>query len=418
MRDGYRPRVVDAELEQRLRSAGAVLIEGPKACGKTATAERLASTVVRLDTDPAARALVGTAPDVLFEDPKPILFDEWQVTPDLWNLVRREVDDRAPHRGLFILTGSATPSDDVSRHTGAGRISRLRMRPMSLFEQGIASGDVSLRALFDGDLRARRDPGVTVQQLVDRLVIGGWPDLLNAAVPESRRWLQDYLSTIVEVDLPQFGARRDPDRLRRLLTALGRAVGTDGKVTSLAKDVGGPNGAADRATIDGYLDSLRRLMLTEDLPAWAPHMRSTTPLHKSATRFFTDPSLGVAALGVGPEQLMRDLNATGLHFEAMVVRDIRSYSQPLDGRLSHWRDGNGHEVDIVVTIADGRWGAIEVKMNPDDCDRAADSLVRFAAKVDTSKVGEPAFLAVVTTKTAAYRRPDGVWVLPVAALGP
>jgi predicted AAA+ superfamily ATPase len=414
----YRPRIADSRLAGRLRSSGAVLIEGPRASGKTATAARVAGSVFHLDSDASARGLVSTSPETLFDARPPILFDEWQLAPHLWNLVRHEVDDRSSNRGLFILTGSATPTDDVLRHSGAGRFARIRMRPMSLFETGSATGQVSLRGLFDGDFKAALDPGVPVPVLMDQLVIGGWPDLLEASVEDARPWLEDYLQTIVEVDLPQFGARRDPQALRRLLAALGRGVGTDVAVASLAKDVGGPDSPADHDAVRGYLRTLERLMLVDDVPAWAPHMRSATPLRKSPTRYLTDPSLGVAALGVGPQQLLRDLNAAGFHFEAMVVRDLKVYSEPLGGQLAHWRDNSGHEVDVVITIADGRWGAVEVKMNPDDVDKAADSLTRFAAKVDTSKVGEPSFLGVVTTRFAALRRDDGVLVLPVAALGP
>jgi len=415
---GYRERVVDRELRDRMRSTGAVVLEGPKACGKTSTAQRVASTVFRLDVDEGARALVSTSPETLFEAPGPVLLDEWQVTPKLWNLVRREVDDRSPQRGLFLLTGSATPNDDTARHTGAGRFATLQMRPMSLFESGVSSGQVSLRALFDGDFRPALDPGVTVPTLVDRIVVGGWPDLLEASVRDAQIWMRDYLRTIVEVDLPQLGIRRGPADLRRLLASLGRGVGTALTIKSLAADVGGASGPADRDTVAGYVTALERLMLVEDVPAWGPHMRSTTPLRKSANRFMTDPSIGVAALGAGPEQMLRDLNATGYHFEGLVVRDLRVYTQPLGGTLWHWLDNNGHEVDIIITLDDGRWGAVEVKMNPDAVDAAAASLLRFAAKVDTFKAGDPSFLGVVTTRASALRRADGVLVLPIATLGP
>jgi hypothetical protein len=414
----YRARVADGELTARMAAAGAVLIEGPKACGKTATATRLAASVIRFDVDPGSRALVSAGPEVLFAQPTPILFDEWQLAPTLWDLVRRQVDDRSPTRGQFILTGSATPNDDIRRHSGAGRISTLRMRPMSLHETGDSTGAVSLAVLFAGDTPAALDPGITVPRLVERIVIGGWPDLVGSEVGEAQQWLRDYLRNLVEVDVQNLGARRDPGNVRRLLTAIGRSVGTDATVQSLAADVGGADGPADRDTIDTYLKTLSRLMIIEDLPAWAPHMRSKTPLRKSSTRYLIDPSLGVAALGVGPRQLLGDLNAAGFHFEALVVRDLRIYAQPLHGTLSHWRDNNGHEVDIVITLDDGRWAALEVKMNPDDVNIAADSLLRFLDKVDVGKVGAPIFTGVITTRSSAYRRADGVLVLPVAALGP
>jgi predicted AAA+ superfamily ATPase len=414
----YRPRVVDGELADRMRSAGAVLMEGPKACGKTATAQRVAATVFRMDIDDGARALVDAAPELLLTAQPPVLFDEWQVAPKLWNLVRHEVDDLGGASGRFILTGSSTPADDAKRHTGAGRYSMLRMRPMSLFETGVSTGQVSLRKLFDGDFTPSLDPGVTVPALVNCIVTGGWPALLEVPVRAAQRWISDYVRTIVEVDMPQMGVRRDPGTLRRLLASLGRGTGTDMTTQAIANDVAGADRSVQRDTVAGYLDILNRLMITEDMPAWAPHMRSTTPLRKSLTRFMTDPSLGVAALGVGPERLLLDLNATGFHFEALVVRDLRIYAQPLRGRLSHWRDNNQHEVDIIITLDDGRWGALEVKMNPAAVDVAAASLFRFKDKVDMAKMGEPAFLAVATTRSAALRRGDGVHVLPVASLGP
>lgn len=414
----YRARVADAELAERMRSTGAVLIEGPKACGKTATAQRVAATVFRMDTDDGARALVDAAPEVLLSAQPPVLFDEWQVAPKLWNLVRHEVDDLGGAPGRFILTGSSTPVDDARRHSGAGRYSRLRMRPMSLFETGVSAGTVSLRKLFDGDFTPSLDPGVSVPTLVDCIVTGGWPALLEVPVRAAQRSIADYISTIVEVDMPQMGVRRDPQTLRRMLASLGRGTATDMSVQTVTDDVAGADRLMQRDTVAGYLGVLDRLMVTEDMPAWGPHMRSTTPLRKSPTRFMTDPSLGVAALGVGSEQLLRDLNATGFHFEALVVRDLRIYAQPLGGRVSHWRDNNQHEVDVVITLDDGRWGALEVKMNPDAVETAAASLRRFRDKVDTTRMGEPTFLAVVTTRAAALLRSDGVHVLPVASLGP
>lgn len=416
----YRSRVADSELERRMAANGAVMIEGPRACGKTATASRLAAMTFRLDVDRGSRTAVGAAPEILFQNPTPILFDEWQVAPDLWNLVRREVDDRGPARGQFILTGSATPNDDVHRHSGAGRIATLRMRPMSLFETGHSTGEVSLAGLFDGAMTSAMDPGLTVPQIIDRISVGGWPALLDAEVRDAQQWVRDYITQIVEVDIPALGSRRDPDGVRRLLTSLGRGVGTELTVKAMAADVGGQDGPASRNTIDAYLKTLARLMVTENVTAWAPHMRSTTPLRKSETRFMADPSLGVAALRTGPRQLLGDLNAAGFHFEALAVRDLRVCSQPLGGTLRHWRNNNGREVDVIVTLDDGRWGAFEVKMNPDDVDMAAAALLDLADDVDTSenKTGQPAFLGVITTRAIAHRRNDGVVVIPIGTLGP
>ena len=416
---GYRKRVVDGELDERLSAIGAVLIEGPKACGKTESATQKAATTYRLDVDQAARTTASVAPDLLLDSPDPVLLDEWQVVPSLWDNVRRAVDDRAPSKGLYILTGSATPHEDVNRHSGAGRIAVIQMRPMSLMESGHASGDASVDAVMAGDDVTARDAGLSIPDIVDRICVGGWPALLDATPQDAGRWLRDYLNQIVLVDIQALGVRRrDPENIRRLLSSLARNVGTSAKVTALAKDVGGAEGPVARATVDGYLGSLHRLRLTENSPAWAPHMRSATPLQSSSTRYFVDPSLAVAALGQGPPQLLRDLNATGFLFENLVVRDLRIYAQKLGGQVHHWRDQNQHEVDVVVTLPDGRWGAFEVKLNAADTDRAAASLLSFATKVDQGKAGPPAALGVITPTGFAYRRPDGVAVLPIGTLGP
>ncbi len=417
--DGYKARVVDGELAERLGAIGAVLIEGPKACGKTESAIQKAATDYRLDIDLAARNAASVAPDLLLESPSPVLFDEWQVVPTLWDQVRRAVDDRAPAKGLYILTGSATPKEDVNRHSGAGRIATIQMRPMSLLESGHSNGQASLQAVLAGDQVTARDSGLTVPDIIDRICIGGWPALLDATPHDAGTWLRDYLNQIVLVDIQGLGVRRrDPENIRRLLTSLARNVGTAAKVTALAKDVGGADGPVARATVDGYLDSLSRLRLSENSPAWAPHMRSATPLQSSPTRYFVDPSLAVAALGQGPNQLLGDLSATGFFFENLVVRDVRVYAQKLGGQVHHWRDQNQNEVDVVVTLPDGRWGAFEVKMNPADADKAAASLLTFADKVDQGKAGPPAALGIITSTGFAYRRPDGVTVLPIGTLGP
>jgi predicted AAA+ superfamily ATPase len=417
--DGYRQRVLDSELAERLSAIGAVLIEGPKACGKTESATQKAVTTYRLDIDSTSRTAASVAPDLLLDSPSPVLFDEWQVVPTLWDQIRRAVDDRAPAKGLYILTGSATPSEGVRRHSGAGRIAIIQMRPMSLMESGHSTGEASLKAVLADDKVTAQDSGLTVPAIIERICIGGWPALLGASVQDAGRWLRDYLNQIVLVDIQELSTRRrDPENIRRLLNSLARNVGTSARVTALAKDVGGAEGAVARATVDGYLDSLTRLRLIENSPAWAPHMRSATPLQSSPTRYLIDPSLAVAALNQGPSQLLADLNATGFLFENLVVRDVRIYAQKLGGHVHHWRDQNQNEVDVVVTLPDGAWGAFEVKMNPSDTDKAAASLLGFAEKVDTSKVGPPAALGVITSTGFAYRRPDGVTVLPIGTLGP
>ncbi|MDR1078179.1 MAG: DUF4143 domain-containing protein [Propionibacteriaceae bacterium] len=413
----YLPRVADGELADKMRAIGAVLIEGPKACGKTATASRVAATQFDMDRDATARASIELNPAYLFDRPRPILFDEWQVAPDLWNGVRRAVDDAGSERGLYLLTGSARPRDDVNRHSGAGRIGVLRMRPMSLFESGHSNGQVSLAGLLDGRAQPGRDNGLTVPDLMRRIVVGGWPGLLDVDEPEARRWLADYLRQIVEVDVPSFVGRH-PRTLERVLASLGRFVAHSPSTRAIAADAGGERGPITTSTIYSHLDALERLRLLDDSPAWQPHMRSRSRLRSAATRYFVDPSIGAAALHVGSGDLLRDLNAAGYHFEALVVRDLRIYAQALDGRVETWRDEMGHEVDAIVTLADGRWAAVEVKMGPSQVDAAAADLIRFQDRVDTARQGPPAALVVVTATGGAGRRSDGVHVVPITALGP
>ena len=413
----YHPRITDQELATRLQVMGAVLIEGPKACGKTATASQVAKTIVRFDENPTARAQVSLDPQALFSGEPPILFDEWQLEPDIWNRVRRQVDDRN-EKGQFILTGSARPRDDANRHSGAGRFSVMQMRPMSLFESGHSNGQMSLAALLEGDKQTGLGTHLTFEELLKRIVVGGWPELVHADEEFARHWLDDYLRQVIEVDIPDMGHRRNPSNLARLLESLGRGVGQAVKLSELAKAVGGESGPIAHETLAGYLDALDRLKLTDNSPAWRPHMRSRTRLRTAPVRYFVDPSLATAALNIGTAELRADPPATGFHFEALVVRDLRIYTQLQRGQVDSWRDANGSEVDAIVTARDNKWAAFEIKLNPRDVDAAAASLLRFAANVDTSRHKKPACLGVITSTGAGGRRADGVHVIPIGTLGP
>jgi len=414
----YLPRIVDAELQARLAAAGAVVIEGPKACGKTETARRRAASSVFLDVDENARRATAVDPSLVLDGRTPRLVDEWQVEPGLWNHVRRAVDDRGA-AGQFILTGSSVPTDDLARHTGAGRFSFLRMRPMTLFETGHTNGAVSLGDLLAGEPPRSDGPGLSVRDLAERITVGGWPAQHGRRVTDAARAARDYLEQIRQVDVSRVaGSRRDPAKVGRLLRSLARNTATEAAVTVLAADAGGGDGPLDRHTIAEYLNVLDRLMVIEDQPAWTPHLRSRANLRTSAKRHFVDPSLAVAALGAGPERLLQDLNLMGLLFESLVVRDLRVLAQPLDGQVWHYRDNYGVEADAVVQLADGRWAAFEVKLGAGLVDEGAESLLRFHAAIDTRKSGEPAFLAVISGTGFGYVRPDGVAVIPVGALAP
>jgi uncharacterized protein len=401
-----------------LDAVGAVVIEGPKACGKTATARQVAASEVLLDIDANARRAIAVDPSLVLDGPIPRLLDEWQIEPAIWNHVRRAIDERS-QPGQFILTGSAVPADDITRHTGAGRITRLRMRPMSLFETGQSTGAISLADLLEGDVASSADPDLTVADLVDEIAIGGWPGLRGRDVGDSLLAVRDYLEEIARVDVGRVDeTHRDPNRVARLLVSLARNVATPAAATTLANDTGGVDGPLKDDTVREYLGALERLMIVEDQPAWAPHLRSRHRLRTAPKRHFVDPSLAVAALRATPERLLDDLELLGFLFESLVVRDLRVYAQATDARVSHYRDDGGLEVDAIVEAGDGRWMAFEVKLGQGQIDEAAASLLRFAERVDTARCRNPALLGVIVATGYGYRREDGVAVIPVGALGP
>jgi len=415
----YQRRVVDDELTRLLTSAGAIVLEGPKAVGKTETASQRAASEVRLDVDANARELARIDPALLLKGPAPRLIDEWQIEPSLWNHVRREVDNRRGLTGQFILTGSAVPADDASRHTGAGRFSRLRMRPMTFYESGQSTGDVSLVALFAGEKPRATDSGLTIPQVIDRVCIGGWPALFEKSPEEAQRAMRSYLDEIARTDIQEMdGVRRDPSKVKRVLRSIARNVATQASDTTIAADVGGSEGPLDRKTVARFHDALNRLMIIEDLPAWTPELRSRIRLRTAATRHFVDPSLAVAALNASPTKLLKDLNFFGLLFESLVVRDLRVYLQNSGGRLLHYRDSENLEVDVILEMEDERWAAIEVKLGTSQIDDGAKTLLNFSQKIDITRSGKPTFLAVVTATGFGYRRDDGVYVLPIGTLKP
>jgi predicted AAA+ superfamily ATPase len=409
---------VDRELRELLAAAGAVVIEGPKACGKTMTASQQSASCVLLDIDQAARQALGVDPELILAGARPRLLDEWQVAPELWNQVRRAVDN-ADQPGQFLLTGSAVPADDANRHTGAGRFGFLRMRPMSLFESGASSGSASLRQLFAGEMQPIADPGLNIKDLSELVARGGWPAQQTRSLKAAGRAARDYLEQVKQVDISRVGDRiRDPVRVGALLRSLGRHCATEVKISTLAADAGGAGSPLDERTVSDYLQALERLMVIEDQPAWAPHLRSRARLRKAPKRHYVDPSLALAASGASAERLLEDFQWFGQLFESLVIRDLRVLSQPLEGEVWHYRDDYGAEVDAIVQLRDGRWGAIEIKLGERQVEEAATNLKRFAQQIDSQRSGAPAFLAVVCGKGYGYRRPDGVAVIPAGSLGP
>ncbi|MGA2164064.1 MAG: DUF4143 domain-containing protein [Solirubrobacteraceae bacterium] len=418
MPDTYQPRIVDDELSARLKATGAVAIEGPKACGKTATARQLAASEVLLDVDANAREAAAVDPALVLDGATPRLIDEWQLEPAIWNHVRRAVDDRSAP-GQFILAGSAVPPDDITRHTGAGRITRLRMRPMSLFESGVSSGGISLAQLLEGEPARSPDPGLGITDLAREIAIGGWPGFRGLAVEQALRAVRDYLEEIRRVDVSRVEEkRRNPDKVGVLLRSLARNVATYAAATTLAGDTEGADGPLKNDTVGEYLEALRRLMIVEDQPAWAPHLRSKHALRGAVKRHFVDPSLAVAALRATPARLLRDIKLLGFLFESFVVRDLRIYAQATDARVLQYRDSRGLEVDAIVECADGRWAAFEVKLGSGQVEQAAASLHKLVEQIDTRVCGEPAALGVIVGTGYGHRREDGIMVIPVGALRP
>ncbi len=415
----YQTRVVDEELRQRLATSGAVLIEGPKACGKTETARQVAASEVLLDVDEGARAAVAIDPNLVLAGDTPRLIDEWQVEPRIWNHVRRAIDERRKP-GQFVLAGSAVPADDATRHSGAGRIARLRMRPMSLFESGLSDGSVSLCDLLEGARAKSGDRGVALADLTESIARGGWPALQELPVEAALESVADYLEEVCRTDINQVdGVHRDPIRVRRLLRSLARNVATHVAMTTLAADTAGSgDNPLKKHTVGEYLSALQRLFVVEDQLPWEPHLRSRSILRKSPKRHFVDPSLAVSALGADPAALLRDLSLLGFLFESLVVRDLRIYAQAGRGEVRQFLDNKGLEVDAIVE-SDGRWGAFEIKLGGEDqIEEAAANLLKFADEIDVKRSGEPSALGVIVAGGYGYAREDGVQVIPITALGP
>ena len=414
----YLPRIGDKELSARLESSGAVLIEGPRACGKTAMARQVAASEVLLDVDENARRAIAIEPALVLAGDTPRLIDEWQIEPAIWNHVRRAVDERND-RGQFVLTGSAVPPDDLMRHTGAGRISRLRLRTMSLAESGHSTEEVSLAELMHGRFEGCPAPPSKLPDVTLQLCRGGWPGDLDLADQACLRSRIDYLEEIRRVDISRAdGVRRDADNVGRVLRSLARNLATPVSARTIAADAGGDAGPLDSDTVRSYLDALRRLMICEEQPAWSVNLRSRSRLRQSPKRHFVDPSLAVAALGATPERLLEDLEYLGFLFESMVYRDLTIYSRACDASVYHYRDNTNLEIDAVVENRRGRWCAFEVKLGVGQVDAAAKSLLKFRERMDLNAAGEPKTLGVIVSSGYGYTRDDGIAVIPITALGP
>lgn len=418
--ESYKPRICDEMLKLKLRTSGAVLISGPKWCGKTWTALNAANSVIYMqdpDKKNSYKQLAQTKPSLLLQGEKPLLIDEWQMATELWDAVRFAVD-RTPEKGQFILTGSVVVEDDGNiAHTGTGRIAALKMRPMSLFESGESNGAVSLKALFDGEADIEARSSADIEDLAHAICRGGWPAALNMEREDSLDVVRNYVDAIVERDAGAIdGSSKNPDRMRSILKSLARNISTMTTDSTIMEDVKANDISLSDKTLSSYLTALRRLFVVEDIKAWQPSLRSKTGIRTSDKRQFVDPSIAAAALEMQPRALIMDFNFFGFMFESLCARDLRIYAEPLRGSVRHYHDRSDLEADLIISLNDGRWAAVEVKLGSKEIDSASANLKKLVDKIDTSRFPAPSFLMVLTGGEFAYRRDDGVLVVPLACL--
>lgn len=421
----YKSRIADGLLKDQLETVGAVLIQGPKWCGKTTTAQQQAGSILYMD-DPKTRKsnilLAETDPQVLFQGSVPRLIDEWQLAPGLWDAARYEVDRRQV-TGQFIFTGSSVPpqNGDIT-HSGTGRFAWLTMRPMSLWESGESNGSVSLGDLFNGGSPGAISSDISLEELTYLICRGGWPGALSLSRRAALRQGINYVDAIANSDISRAdGVSRDPASGMRLLRSYARHQGGQVPISTICADLQAnePNGIKEDA-IASYISAMKKIFVVEDMPAWSPNLRSKTSIRTSDTRYFIDPSIASASLGIGPDDLMKDLNTLGLFFETMAVRDLRVYADALDGKVYHYRDKSGLECDAVIHRRNGQYGLAEVKLGGNSLiEEAARTLKKLSEKIDTDRMNEPAFMMVlVGLGQYAYRRKDGIMVVPIGCLKP
>lgn len=420
----YIPRITDKLLKERLNSKGAVLIQGPKWCGKTTTAKQIAKSIISMDRPDMIKQYIQMSelsPATLLEGETPRLIDEWQIAPNIWNAVRYEVDNRDKF-GQFILTGSAVPEEfNEFMHTGTGRITRLLMRPMSLYESKDSKGDISLSELFKGkDISAPNK--TTLEEIAFLISRGGWPKAIGLEEKVALFQAIDYYDSVVSSDISRVDSiKRDKEKAKRLLTSYARHVGTQSSLETIRQDIiSNQEDTFDQSTLFSYLDALRKIFVIEDTKAWNPHIKTKTTIRKTNTRYFCDPSIATAALGIGPKDLLGDLNTMGFLFENLCMRDLRIYAEYLDGTVYHYRDKRGLECDAVIHLRDGSYGLVEIKLGGDELiEEGAETLKELASIIDTKKMKEPTFMAVICAIAPfAYMRKDGVYVVPITNLRP
>ena len=423
--DKYKPRIIDTLLKKKLQAKGAVLIEGPKWCGKTTTAANFSATKVMLakpNEKENFRNLLEIDSDTALSGDAPMLIDEWQTVPKLWDAVRCAVDERQK-MGQFILTGSAVPNKEAEsqrEHSGTGRFAWLTMRPMSLWESGESSGAISLGNLFSSPDKILAKNKLKMQDIAYLICRGGWPMSVDLPKEVALEQAFDYYDAVTKEDVTRVdGVKRSSERVCRLMRAYARHQGTQASIATLKEDLQNNDATSlDDDTINSYIDALRKIFVIEDMPAWNPNLRSKTAIRTTDTRYFIDPSIATAALGLGPDDLIGDLNTLGLFFEAMCVRDLRVFAEVLNGRLYHFRDKSGLECDAVMHLRNGKYGLIEIKLGGETLINAgAETLNTLADKIDTNRMKSPSFKMILTAVgDYAYRRSDGIYVVPIGVL--
>ena len=413
----YRKRIADEILKRKLEGKGVVLIEGPRWCGKTTTAEQVASSILYMDNPEKKEQNINMSevnPKRLLKGETPRLIDEWQIAPKLWDAIRFEVDHR-DELGQFILTGSAVPANtkDVT-HSGTGRFTWLMMRPMTLFESGDSTGEVSLKELFEGNLDVDGSSNIDIDRLAFLICRGGWPKAIGMRDEIALDQAYDYIEAVIHSDINRAdNIKKNPDNVRMLMRSYARNQGTQIANTELAKDI-----QSNEETIAIYIEALKRIFVIEEMKAWNPNLRSKTAIRSSNTRYYIDPSIAAASLGIGPNDLINDLKTFGFLFETLCVRDLRVFSDAINGEVYHYRDKNGQECDAVIHLRNGKYGLIEIKLGGEKLiEEGVETLKSMKSKIDINKMNTPSFLMVITgIGDYAYQRPDGVLVVPIGCL--
>lgn len=414
----YYPRIVEKEIERKLNASGALLIKGPKSCGKTETAKLFAKSILQIDRDEQVPVVMSIDPNILLSGLTPRLLDEWQEQPKLWNYVRHEVDERK-EKGQFILTGSANPNDDIKLHSGAGRFTVVEMQTMSWQEMGYSSGQISIEQLLSGNSLPFIQTELKLELIIERMIKGGWPALMNMSLEDSILLNRSYIDLLAEIDMSRVSnVKRDPRKVRSLLRSIARNVATMVENTTLEKDIKALEDVdISRPTIIDYLDALSKLMIFEEQPAFNTHIRSANSLRKTAKRHFCDVSLAIAALKLTKKAVMGDLKFCGFLFESLVYHDLKMYARANDAEVYHYRDSTGLEIDAIIQQSGGAWAAFEVKLGVGMLDEAAINLLKLNSVVDLDKSSKPSSLNIITGTGMSYTRPDGINVISVASLG-